>query len=204
MEYDDLEFSHIAKQINLNNVIGSYYSGNTKAVTGLCLGPQDVFFSNGIDTVNVSYVENKIITLSVVCKYSKEKIQNLIYIYLNGVLTSVVRNTQENGFTVENDKIEFNSDYCDIDLYKIRIYRTDLNVNDIVMNYAADFENVNIYDQNKLAEENTAIDEFQFSYTNMIKYNNDHPDAPLMPYIILILLNQKIAKINYLILKKLN
>lgn len=184
MEYDDLEFSHIAKQINLNNAIGSYYSGNTKAVTGLCLGPQDAFFSNGIDTVNVSYVENKIITLSVVCKYSKEKIQNLIYIYLNGVLTSVVRNTQENGFTVENDKIEFNSDYCDIDLYKIRVYRTDLNVNDIVMNYAADFENVNIYDQNKLAEENTAIDEFQFSYTNMIKYNNDHPDTPLMPYII--------------------
>ena len=90
----------------------------------------------------------------------KEKIKNLIYIYLNGVLTSVVRNTQENGFTVENDKIEFNSDYCDIDLYKIRVYRTDLNVNDIVMNYAADFENVNIYDQNKLAEENTAIDEF--------------------------------------------
>ena len=184
MEYDDLEFSHIAKQINLSNVIGSYSSGNTKAVTGLCLGPQDAFFSNGTDTVNVSYVENKIITLSVVCKYSKEKIQNLIYIYLNGVLTSVVRNTQENGFVVENDKIEFNSDYCDIDLYKVRVYRTDLNVNDIVMNYAADFENVNIYDQNKLAEENTAIDEFQFSYTNMIKYNNEHPDAPLMPYII--------------------
>jgi hypothetical protein len=39
MEYDDLEFSHIAKQINLSNVIGSYSSGNTKAVTGLCLGP---------------------------------------------------------------------------------------------------------------------------------------------------------------------
>ena len=184
MEYDDLKFAKTEKQINLNNVIGGYYSGNTKAVTGLCLGPQDAFFSNGTNTVNVSYVENKIITLSVVCKYSKEEIQNLIYIYLNGVLTSVVRNTQENGFTVENDKIEFNSNYCDIDLYKVRVYRTDLNVNDIVMNYAADFENVNIYDQNKLAEENTAIDEFQFSYTNMIKYNNEHPDAPLMPYII--------------------
>lgn len=184
MEYDDLKFAKTEKQINLNNVIGGYYSGNTKAVTGLCLGPQDAFFSNGTNTVNVSYVENKIITLSVVCKYSKEEIQNLIYIYLNGVLTSVVRNTQKNGFTVENDKIEFNSNYCDIDLYKVRVYRTDLNVNDIVMNYAADFENVNIYDQNKLAEENTAIDEFQFSYTNMIKYNNEHPDAPLMPYII--------------------
>lgn len=184
LTYDDLEFSHIAKQIDLENTVCRYASGDTKAITGLCLGPQDAFFSNGTDTVNVSYVENQIVTLSVVCKYSKESIQNLIYIYLNGVLTGVTRNTQKNGFTIENDTIEFNSSHCDIDLYKIRVYRTDLNVNDIVMNYAADFEDVNIYDQNKLAEENTAINEFQFNYNNMIKYNNDHPDAPLMPYII--------------------
>jgi hypothetical protein len=39
MEYDDLKFAKTEKQINLNNVIGGYYSGNTKAVTGLCLGP---------------------------------------------------------------------------------------------------------------------------------------------------------------------
>lgn len=184
MEYDDLEFSHIAKQINLNNIVCGYYSGDTKSATGLCLGPQDAFFSNGTDTVNVSYVENNIVTLSVVCKYSKESVQNLLYIYLNGVLTGVTRNTKSDGFTVNNDSIIINSDHCDIDLYKIRVYRTDLNVNDIVMNYAADFENVNIYDQNKLAKENTAINEFQFNYENMIKYNNEHPDEPLMPYII--------------------
>lgn len=184
MEYDDLEFSHIAKQINLNNVVCGYYSGDSKSAVGLCLGPQDAFFSNGTDTVNVSYVEDKIITLSVVCKHSKENVQNLLYIYLNGILTGVMRNTVSEGFKVESNEMVFNSDYCDIDLYKIRVYRTDLNVNDIVMNYAADFENVNIYDQNKLAEENTAINEFQFNYSNMIKYNNEHPDDPLMPYII--------------------
>ena len=78
----------------------------------------------------------------------------------------------------------FNSNSCDIDLYKVRVYNTALNVNDVVMNYASDFENVDIYDQNKLAEENRAINEYQFSYDNMIRYNTNHPNDPLMPYII--------------------
>ena len=47
-----------------------------------------------------------------------------------------------------------------------------------------DYKNVLIYDQNKLAEENNAIKEYQFIYQNMINYNEAHPDAPLMPYII--------------------
>ncbi len=109
--------------------------------------------------------------------------QHLIFVYLNGVLTGVTKSTS-GAFTIENDNLIFKSDSCDIDLYKIRFYNTPLNVNDIVMNYAADFENVKIYDQNKLAKENAAIKEYQFSYDNMIQYNKDHPNAPLMPYII--------------------
>ena len=69
----------------------------------------------------------------------------------------------------------FTSDVCDIDLYKIRVYNTALSVNDILMNYAADFEDVNIYDQNKLAEENLAIGEFLFDYKKMLDYNSQHP-----------------------------
>lgn len=182
-EYDDLEFERIEKQINLNNVVLGYYSGDTKAVTGLCLGPQDAFFSNGNNTVSVSYLEDQIITLSVVYKYSSDSTQNLIQIYLNGVLTGVVSNTK-GAFLIDNDNLVINSNTCDIDLYKIRMYRTDLNVNDIVMNYAADLEDVHIYDQNKLAEENSSINEYLFKYNNMINYNLEHPDEPLMPYVI--------------------
>jgi hypothetical protein len=69
-------------------------------------------------------------------------------------LTGVIRNSLEAGkgvFSIvgtENEikAIEFNSDYCDIDLYKIRIYNTALNVNEIVTNYAVDHKDVLIYD----------------------------------------------------------
>jgi hypothetical protein len=52
------------------------------------------------------------------------------------------------------------------------------------MNYAADFENVDIYDQNKLAKSNDIINEYYFDYNEMLNYNISHPNAPLMPYII--------------------
>ena len=183
LTYDDLDFDYIQKQINLSNVACGYYSGDTSSAVGLCLGPQDAFFSNGTNTVSVPYVENEIVSLSFVYQYSQVPAQNLIYVYLNGVLTSVIQNTK-GAFTIESTNMVFNSSSCDIDLYKVRVYNTALNVNDVVMNYASDFENVDIYDQNKLAEENRAINEYQFSYDNMIRYNANHPNDPLMPYII--------------------
>jgi hypothetical protein len=180
VDYDDLEFSRVQKEISLNRVACSYYSGDESGAVGICLGPQDAFFSNGTNTVNVSYVEDQLINISMVYSHGSDQ---MMYIYINGVLTGVIKSTI-GLFTINSNKIVFNSNYCDIDLYKIRVYNTDLNVNDIVTNYSVDLKNVTIYDQNKLAEENTAIHEYQFKYDNMIKYNDEHPSAPLMPYII--------------------
>lgn len=186
--YDDLVFRSIEKQINLSAVACGFYNGNNSAVTGLCIGPQDAFFSDGTDTVSVSYVEDMIINLSMV--YDEKT--KLISIYINGVLTGVIRNSLDAGkgvFSIvgaENEikAIEFNSDYCDIDLYKIRIYNTALNVNEIVTNYAVDHKDVLIYDQNLLAKYNSAIEEYRFDYDEMLKYNSDHLNSPIMPYII--------------------
>lgn len=183
LEYDDLEFDHIQKQIDLSNVFCGYYTGDTSSVTGMCLGPQDMFFSNGSDTVSASYVEDEIVSMSIVYQHGDTNAQKIIMIYINGSLTSVIKNTK-GAFTIESDSIVFNSETCDIDLYKIRIYNTTLNVNDIVMNYAADFENVDIYDQNKLAKLNGTINEYYFDYNEISNYNIAHPNDPLMPYII--------------------
>ena len=184
LEYDDLEFDRIQKQIDLSNVFCGYYTGDTSSVVGMCLGPQDMFFSNGTDTVSASYVEDEIVSMSIVYQHGRTNAQKIIMIYINGSLTSVIKNTRDSGFTIEANSIVFNSNACDIDLYKIRIYNTALNVNDIVMNYAADFENVDIYDQNKLAKSNSVIDEYYFDYNEMLNYNINHPNEPLMPYII--------------------
>ena len=182
LTYDDLEFDHIEKQINLSAVACGYYSGSSSAPVGICLGPQDAFFSNGTNTVNVSYVENEMVNLAVVYNDSNK----LMYIYINGVLTGIIKSTQTSAFEIAptDGMMAFNSNYCDIDLYKVRVYNNSLTVNDIVMNYAFDLRNATIYDQNKLASENTVINEFQLQYNNMISYNNKHASAPLMPYII--------------------
>ena len=184
-EYDDLVFDHVEKQINLNAVACGFFSGDNSSAIGVCLGPQDAFFSNGVDTVNVNYVEDVIINLSAVYSHNS----GLMYIYINGVLTGVIKNSVNGEFAVTSSDstvkaIEFNSSFCDIDLYKIRVYRTDLNVNDIVTNFAVDLKDVLIYDQNKLAIENTGVQEYQFNYNKMIEYNADHIDSPIMPYII--------------------
>jgi hypothetical protein len=121
-----------------------FYSGNNDSAVGFCVGPQDTFFSNGTDTVSVSFVENETINLSFVYEHTLK----LIYIYINGCITGVIESTitGDTGFTINTDKIVFNSTVCDIDLYKLRIYNTALNVNDIVTNYAVDKKDVLTYD----------------------------------------------------------
>lgn len=178
--YDSLAFDRVQKEISLDRVVCGYYSGNEANAIGFALGPQDAFFSNGTNTVNVNYVENKMVNISMVYSHTSK----LMYIYINGILTGVIKSTANGLFKINSDKIVFNSQFCDIDLYKIRVYNTDLNVNDIVTNYAVDYRDITVYDQNKLAEENLAINEYQFKYKNMIEYNEKHPDAPIMPYII--------------------
>ena len=180
VEYDSLEFDYVQKEISLDRVICGYYSGDENSAVGFALGPQDAFFSNGTNTVNVNYVEDKMVNISMVYSHTSK----LMYIYINGVITGVIKSTVAGQFIINSTAMVFNSNYCDIDLYKIRVYNTDLNVNDVVTNYSVDMRDVTMYDQNKLAEENLAINEYQFNYTNMIKYNEDHPDAPIMPYII--------------------
>ena len=153
-----------------------YYSGNQNNTIGFCFGSQDAFFSNGINTVSVSYVENEMIYLTMV--YSD--IDKRIYIYINGMLTGAINSTAKEAFKVASQNIVFNSEYCDIDLYKFRIYNTALNVYDVVMNHAVDTKDINIYDLCEIAVENNAIQEYQLKFgsstdNGIIKYNTTYP-----------------------------
>ena len=190
--YDDLVFLKTEKLISLDNMVCGYFDGNASSLKGLCIGPQDAFFSNGANTVSASFVENKMVYLSFVYDGSKKNAKGdltpMMYIYLNGVLTGVVRTNIAKEFTIgENDEnkcIEFNSEACDIDLYKVRFYNTALSVNDVVMNYAIDNKDITTYDQNGLAEYVQNIQEYRLNYKNVLAYNKAHPNKPLMPYVI--------------------
>lgn len=192
-QYEALEFEKVQKNIDLSNIVCGLYSGNNSSVTGIGIGPQNTLFSNGQDTLSVDFVENKIIHLSFVYDHTLK----LLLMYINGVVTGVIKSTKETSFSIDDINIAFNSDICDIDLYKIRIYNTALTVNDIVVNYAVDKKDVDIYDQSKMAEINQSLAEYQLKFNKVKEYNEEHIDKPLMPYIIFDTTNKADNKLPY-------
>jgi hypothetical protein len=56
----------------------------------------------------------------------------LLEIFMNGVLTSVARRSSSSMWSINSDVIKFMSNTCDIDLYSIRVYDTDLSIHEVV------------------------------------------------------------------------
>jgi hypothetical protein len=92
---------------------------------GFCIGTQEAFFRTPSGIANVRYCEDEVINISMVLS----KTDNLCYIYLNGVLSGTVAMPTGTGssFTI-NSPFSFNSDYCDLDLYRFRIYEIGLTM----------------------------------------------------------------------------
>jgi hypothetical protein len=178
--YDNLKFARVEKLIDMKNVVGGFYSKNSeKSIVGVCVGTEDAFFSNGTNTVNVNFVENQLLNLSFVYQHGLRS----LYIYINGVITGVIKSSMGE-FKIDSSEFVFDSTYCDIDLYKLRVFQNNLNVSQIVNNFAVDRKNVDIYDQNGLAKENNVLQEFQLDFNLVEAYNAKNPSKPTMPYII--------------------
>lgn len=187
--YDSLIFDKVQRNIDLTNIVCGYFTPNNKV--GIAIGTQDTFFSNGLNTLSIPFVEEELVTVSYVYDYKSVTYNNgkairYMYIYVNGVISGVIKSEKEDIISIEpeNGVLFFNSDTCDIDLYKIRIYNTTLNVIDVIVNYAVDHKDPNIYDQAQLAKNHQTLGEYQFDYQLMLNYNAEHPDQMLMPYII--------------------
>lgn len=185
-DYDKLEFAYVEKIINVENAICKYFTGQGQNVLGWALGPQDAFFKDGKKTVSVSYTENDLVSLSIVFKYDSAG-KTMILFYLNGVITGVAY-TDVSSFSVGDEdhfpSIEFDSSKCDIDLYKLRVYNTALNVSEVVKNYTIDRKDIDNFDMLSLAKENNAIGEYQLQFDKVVAWNKEHPNNQTMPYII--------------------
>jgi hypothetical protein len=104
--------------------------------------------------------------------------------YINGVLSSIINyDKTSDSFSANVQNIVINSDFCDVDLYKVRVYTTALSSADIVHNYIADRSDAQLYDMNQIIQFNNNIP--SISYTKMKDYNAAHPSAPLLPYAVL-------------------
>jgi len=149
---------------------------------GLCIGTQEAYFRSPEGTTSVRYKEDEIINFSVVVSSSEK----LASIYLNGILSGSLQLGADSSFNIGN-KIIINSDYCDIDIYKIRFYRYGLTMPEVIHNYISDIHNITLYDQNQLTKQDDAT---LLSYSKLVAYNEQmleegNIDALTMPYAVI-------------------
>ena len=124
------EINYVPGTHDVANAVGTYFKNNL----GFVFGTQEAFFRSSGKTVNVRYADNDKVKVSVVAD-DKTK---FLYIYINGVLSGVERYDENTSFQAQADALVFNSDYCDLDLYTIRIYKKALSFDGIVQNWVGD------------------------------------------------------------------
>lgn len=158
--------------------------GKLFSACGICLGTQEAFFKGSNASVSARYKEDEVLNLTFVLESrTANNTYPLIYIYLNGVMSGITTYTASESFESNATQLIFNSDYCDVDLYKVRIYKANLSSADVVHNYIADVKDVNEYDMNQIITyDDKTLPHVDFDL--MLEYNVQHPSAPIMPYAI--------------------
>lgn len=147
---DGNEVPELESKVVAENAAIKYYYNNK----GIMIGTQEAFFALGENSLtNVQYADGNRIKLSFVVDangslgtvYDKNGVdtknpQKLIYTYLNGVLSGVLKinNTSDLGITNNSSEIIVSSDFCDVDIYSIRVYSTALSYANIAQNWVGD------------------------------------------------------------------
>lgn len=173
----------IRKEVSsTDGVWGNYYNADI----GFCLGTQEAFFKTKNSIVSGRYKEDDLVhvTFVVEAEGANSNANKLIYIYINGVNSGIAKYNLDTDTLMSNCKtLKINSDYCDIDLYKFRVYKINLTAQYVVQNYLADYNDADLYDMNsEIVDYTNGIP--SINYLKMVEYNKAHPDSPLMPYMI--------------------
>lgn len=154
---------------------------------GFVLGTQEAYFNGPNGTANVRYGENEVVNISFII----EPTDKLCYIYLNGILSGAIGlpNPAVTGSAIRmNVPFEINSNYCDFDLYRFRVYQDTLTMPDVIHNYLSDLHSIKLYDENDLAR---LTDPTELDYDRLVKYNKEHPGNQTMPYAVWTLDNKE-------------
>ena len=143
---------------------------------GFCIGTQEAFFKTPSGVANVRYCEDEVINIAMVVS----RADKVCYIYLNGILSGAADLPTGTGaaFTI-NSPFIFNSNFCDFDLYRFRIYELGLTMPQIIHNYLSDMHSIVLYDENQLTD---PLDDTALSYDLLVNYNKNHPENLTMPY----------------------
>lgn len=173
------ESVRIERVCDSSKAIIKYVEGEGTAAYGYCLGTQDAYFRLGDGSnVAVRYKDDEIINIAMVVDAYRAQ----MFIYINGVMSGMTSFIPSPGLLpLHANTIQINSEYCDIDLYNIRIYNKVLKSADIVQNYISSKK-----DKELAAANNKELSTGETVDLNqLIAYNSDHPDNPTIPYAVI-------------------
>ena len=162
-EYEVVKNIQYDEHGNVANAVGTYFNNSI----GFAFGTQEAFFASDSKIVNVRYADNDKVKVSVVADAKT----SFLYVYINGVLSGVEHWPDNNSFAAATDAFVFNSDYCDLDLYNIRVYDIPLTFDGIVQNWVGDASTL----ETKLSryEENNITRTFEIGTTKYATLDYD-------------------------------
>lgn len=144
---------------------------------GFSITAQRALLSFGTSRISSQYKEDEHVRISFVV--SKRSNYRFIYCYINGIISGVVRYTDNESMYQRNPvNITIGSNNAIVDLYGIRIYNADLSRFQMVNNWIADMQNgeelLKQYNQNNIYGGGDLID-----FTKLKK------NLPKLPYLVI-------------------
>ena len=170
---------HVENTINIENGVICSWLNDLEDKYGFVIGTQEAFFNSSEKLVRVRYKEDQILSLGFVIS----KTDHTIYIYLNGIPAGAAKlpidaSGNPVGWVTDQNLI-FNSEYCDVDLFRVRMFSTGLSTPQVIHNYLSDKHDIKLYDQNQLT---IAGADNLLDYNLLVDYNEHNPNDLTMPY----------------------
>lgn len=110
---------------------------------GLKMTAQQAILKSEQSTISTQYKEDEHIRLTFVVEKKAEN--RLVYIYLNGIMCGAVQYPEDDDFSQGSPvNIYIGSSYCTIDLYNIRVYNKNLTRFEVLDNWIADTQDVEL------------------------------------------------------------
>lgn len=152
-----IEFEFASSDVrDYDAVILSCFTDNR----GIQLTPQKMVIKSEQSELDVQYKEDEHVRVSFVIEKRTEN--RLIYCYLNGIISAIAQYPDADDFQQPNPVgISIGSNLCTTDIYNIRIYDNDLTRYQMLDNWIADTQNVDLmlarYRHNNVFNEYGAI-----------------------------------------------
>lgn len=161
-----IEFEFETRDVtDYDSVILSYMN----AGIGLEVTAQKAIFRSEQTSIETQFKEDERVRISFVIEKKAEN--RLIFVYINGEICGLIQYPEQDNFTQPNPAgISIGSSDCTADIFNIRVYDNALNRYQLLDNYIADMDNLEL--KRKLYARNSIYDDYgNLSYEKLANQN---------------------------------